>query len=136
MTACLATPTKAASAALPCEEVAADADHQPTVLACRSAQGVAPLLYRPDLAWALTGAVMTVAHRPLWYAVGVVLMVLGFGVVGWVARGLLGQQPLRQRTQAEVTGRTGSPRLGWRRSRLRGAWPGGAGSGGTRRPAA
>lgn len=36
------------------------------------------------MAWALTGGVVTVDHRPLWYAVGVALMVLGFGVVGWV----------------------------------------------------
>jgi hypothetical protein len=93
-------------------------------------------LLHSGMAWALTGAVVTVDHRPLWYAVGVVLMVLGFGVVGWVVRGLLGQQPLRQRTQAEVTGRAGSPGLGRRLSRLRGVWPGGAGSGGRRRPAA
>jgi hypothetical protein len=52
------------------------------------------------MAWALTGAVVTVDHRPLWYAVGVVLMVLGLGVVGWVVRGLLRQQPPRQRTDA------------------------------------
>jgi hypothetical protein len=83
------------------------------------------------MAWALTGAVVTVDHRPLWYAVGVVLMVLGLDVVGWVVRGLLRQQPPRQRTQAEVTGRTGSPRLGRRVSRHRGAWPCGG-----RRPAA
>jgi hypothetical protein len=93
-------------------------------------------LLHSGMAWALTGAVVTVAHRPLWYAVGVVLMVLGFGVVGWVVRGLLRQQPPRQRTQAEVTGRAGSPGLGRRGSRLRGVWPGGAGSGGRRRPAA
>ncbi len=39
-------------------------------------------LLQSAIARALTGAVMTVAHRPLWHAVGVVLMVLGFGVVG------------------------------------------------------
>jgi hypothetical protein len=68
-------------------------------------RGAAWLLHSA-MAWALTGAVMTVAHRPLWHAVGVVLLVLGLGVVGWVARGLLREQPLRQRTQAEGTGRT------------------------------
>ncbi len=67
-------------------------------------------LLHSAMAWALSGAVMTVAHRPLWHGVGVVLMVLGLGVVGWVVRRLLRQQPPRQRTHAEVKGRTGSPR--------------------------
>ncbi len=101
-------------------------------------------LLHSAMAWALSGAVMTVAHRPLWHGVGVVLMVLGLGVVGWVVRRLLRQQPPRQRTHAEVKGRTGSPRherrvsprLGRRVGRHRGVWAGRAGSGGRRRPAA
>ncbi len=93
-------------------------------------------LLHSAMAWALSGAVMTVARSPLWHGVGVVLLVLGFGVVGWVVRGLLRQQPPPQRTHAGVTGRTGSPRLGRRASQHRGAWTGRAGSGRRRRPAA
>ncbi len=93
-------------------------------------------LLHSAMAWALTGAVMAVDHRPLWHAVGVVLLVLGLGVVGWVVRGLLRQQPLRQPTQAEGTGRAGRPRPGRRASHHRRVRAGGAGSGGRRRPAA
>jgi len=93
-------------------------------------------LLHSAMVWALTGAVMTVAHRPLWHAVGVVLMVLGLGVVGWVVRRLLRQQPPPQRTQAEVTRRAGSPRLGRPVSHHRGVRAGRVGSGGRRRPAA
>jgi hypothetical protein len=91
-------------------------------------------LLHSAMAWALTGAVMTVARRPLWHGVGVVLLVLGFGVVGWVVRRLPRRQPPPQRTQAEGTGRTGGPRPG-RRGRHRGVRAGRAGSGGRRRPA-
>jgi hypothetical protein len=93
-------------------------------------------LLHSAMAWALTGAVMTVARRPLWHGVGVVLMVLGFGVAGWVVRRLPRGQPPPQRTQAEGTERTGSPRAGRRGSRHRGVGAGRAGSGGKRRPAA
>jgi hypothetical protein len=93
------------------------------------------LLLHSGMAWALSGAVMTVAHRPLWHGVGVVLMVLGFGVVGWVVRRLLRRQPPRQQHQAEGMGRTGSPHPGRRGGRHRAAWPGSAGSGGRRRTA-
>jgi hypothetical protein len=44
-------------------------------------------LLRSGMAWALTGAVVTVDHRPPWYALGVALMVLRSGVVGRVVRG-------------------------------------------------
>jgi hypothetical protein len=51
-------------------------------------------LAEPELAWllhgavvwAVTGALMMMARRPLWSAVGVVLTVLGLGVVVWVVR--------------------------------------------------
>jgi hypothetical protein len=93
-------------------------------------------LLHSAMAWALTGAVMTMARRPLWHAVGMVLLVLGLGVVGWVVRRLLREQPLGQRTQAEQTGRTGSLRPRRRVSHHRGIWAGRAGSGRRRRPAA
>ena len=93
-------------------------------------------LLQSGMAWALTGAVMAVEHRPLWDAVGVVLLVLGFGVVGWVVRGLLRPATAPSADPRRVRGWTGGPRLGRRVSRHRGAWAGRAGSGGRRRPAA
>jgi hypothetical protein len=61
------------------------------------------------MVWAVTGAVMTVARRPPWHAVGVVLMVLGLGVVGWVVRPLLRQQPPRQQTNGMFPHRSSRP---------------------------
>jgi hypothetical protein len=49
-------------------------------------------LLHSAVVWALTGALMTMARRPLWSAVGVVLTVLGLGVVVWVVR----RQPPRR----------------------------------------
>ena len=43
-------------------------------------------LLHSALVWALTGALLTMARRPLWSAVGVVLTVLGLGMTGWVVR--------------------------------------------------
>jgi hypothetical protein len=41
-------------------------------------------LLQTAMAWALTGAVMTVEHRPLWHGVGVVLLVGGLAwSAGW-----------------------------------------------------
>jgi hypothetical protein len=48
-TACLATPTKAASAAPPLPRGCRRCRHEPVVLACRPAQGGASLRSRPDL---------------------------------------------------------------------------------------
>jgi hypothetical protein len=93
-------------------------------------------LLHSAMAWALSGAVMTIARRPLWHGVGVVLLVLGFGVVGWIVRRLLRQQPPPRWTDAEGTGRTGSPRRERRLSRHSSVWAGRAGSGGRHRPAA
>ena len=59
-------------------------------------------LLHSALVWALTGALLTMARRPLWSAVGVVLTVLGLGMTGWVVRRR--QQPPRQQ-------RTGSSRI-------------------------
>jgi hypothetical protein len=92
-------------------------------------------LLHSAMAWALTGAVMTVARRPLWHGVGVVLLVLGLGVVGWVVRRRLRQQPPRQRTDAEGSRRTGGPGLERWASRHRRVPAGRAGSGGRHRPA-
>jgi hypothetical protein len=55
-------------------------------------------LLHSTLVWALTGALMTIARRPAWSAIGVVLTVLGLGVAGWVVRRLLHQRPPRQPT--------------------------------------
>jgi CHASE2 domain-containing sensor protein len=55
-------------------------------------------LLHSALVWAVTGALMTMARRPLWSAVGVVLTMLGIGVAGWVVRRRLHQQPPRQPT--------------------------------------
>jgi hypothetical protein len=73
-------------------------------------------LLHSTLVWALTGALMTIARRPAWSAIGVVLTVLGLGVAGWVVRRLLHQRPPRQPTnrvfppsQHQVTPE-GSPR--------------------------
>ena len=52
-------------------------------------------LLHSALVWALTGALLTMARRPLWSAVGVVLTVLGLGMTGWVVRRR--QQPSRQK---------------------------------------
>jgi len=65
-------------------------------------------LLHSAMVWALTGAVMTVARRPLWHAVGVVLMALGVGVAGWVLR-LLRQQPQRQQTNGIFPHRSSRP---------------------------
>jgi hypothetical protein len=93
-------------------------------------------LLHSAMVWALTGALMTVARRPLWDTVGVVLMVLGIGVAGWVVRRRLRQQPPRQRTDAEGSRRTGGPGLERWASRHRRVPAGRAGSGGRHRPAA
>ncbi len=66
-------------------------------------------LLHSAMAWALTGAVMTMARRPLWHAVGVVLLVLGLGVVGWVLRRLLRRQPPRQQTNGIFPHRSSRP---------------------------
>jgi hypothetical protein len=70
-------------------------------------------LLHSAMVWALTGALMMMARRPLWSAVGVVLTVLGLGVVGWVVRRR--QQPPRQQPNrisriAAASQATGSPR--------------------------
>lgn len=52
-------------------------------------------LLHSAVAWTLTGALMLVARRPLWDAVGVVLMALGTGLMGWVVQRRR-QQPPRQ----------------------------------------
>ena len=86
-------------------------------------------LLHSAMVWALTGAVMTAAGRPLWHGVGVVLMVLGFGVVGWVVRRLPRGQPPPQPIHAEETG-DGEPRAGRRGGRHRRVGAGRAGNGG------
>jgi hypothetical protein len=43
-------------------------------------------LLHSAMVWAVTGALMMMARRPLWSAVGVVLTVLGLGVAGWMVR--------------------------------------------------
>lgn len=55
-------------------------------------------LLHSAMVWALTGALITLARRPLWDAVGMVLTVLGIGVAGWVVRRRLHRQPPRQQT--------------------------------------
>jgi hypothetical protein len=45
------------------------------------------------IAWTVTGALMLVARRPLWDAVGVVLMALGLGLIGWVVQRRRHQPP-------------------------------------------
>jgi hypothetical protein len=66
-------------------------------------------LLHSAMVWALTGALMTVARRPLWDTVGVVLMVLGIGVAGWVVRRRLRQQPPRQQTNGIFPRRPSRP---------------------------
>jgi hypothetical protein len=65
-------------------------------------------LLQSALAWVLTGALMTMARRPLWSAVGVVLTVLGLGVIGWVVRRRR-QQPPRQQPNRIVPHHSSSP---------------------------
>jgi hypothetical protein len=69
-------------------------------------------LLHSALVWALTGALLTMARRPLWSAVGVVLTALGLGMTGWVVRRR--QQPPRQQPNGIVPHRSrpghGSPR--------------------------
>jgi hypothetical protein len=72
-------------------------------------------LLHSAMVWALTGALMMMARRPLWSAVGVVLTVLGLGVVGWMVRRRPRQQPPRQQPNrisriAAAGQATGSPR--------------------------
>ena len=55
-------------------------------------------LLHSAMVWALTGALITLARRPPWHAVGMVLTVLGIGVAGWVVRRRLRGQAPRQQT--------------------------------------
>ena len=64
-------------------------------------------LLHSALVWALTGALLTMARRPLWSAVGVVLTVLGLGMTGWVVRRR--QQPPRQKPNGIVPRRSSRP---------------------------
>jgi hypothetical protein len=66
-------------------------------------------LLHSAMVWALTGALMMMARRPLWSAVGVVLTVLGLGVVGWVVRRRQRQQPPRQQTNGIFPHRSNRP---------------------------
>jgi hypothetical protein len=50
-------------------------------------------LLHSAVAWALTGALILVADRPLWDAVGVVLLALGLGLIGWVLQRRRHQSP-------------------------------------------
>jgi hypothetical protein len=65
-------------------------------------------LLHSALAWALTGALMMMARRPLWSAVGGVLTVLGLGVV-WMVRRRPRQQPPRQQTNGIFPHRSNRP---------------------------
>jgi hypothetical protein len=56
-------------------------------------------LLHSALVWALTGALLTMARRPPWSAVGVVLTVLGLGMTGWVVRRR--QRPQRQKPNGD-----------------------------------
>jgi hypothetical protein len=64
-------------------------------------------LLHSALVWTLTGALLTMARRPLWSAVGVVLTVLGLGMTGWVVRRR--QQPPRQQPNGIVPHRSSRP---------------------------
>jgi hypothetical protein len=66
-------------------------------------------LVHSAMVWALTGVLMMMARRPLWAAVGVVLTVLGLGVVGWMVRRRLRQQPPRQQTNGIAPDRSIRP---------------------------
>jgi hypothetical protein len=50
-------------------------------------------LLHSAIAWTVTGALMTAARKPLWDAVGVVLMALGLGLTGWVVQRRRHQPP-------------------------------------------
>lgn len=50
-------------------------------------------LLHSGVAWALTGALILVAGRPLGDAVGVVLLALGLGLIGWVLQRRRHQPP-------------------------------------------
>src|SRR4029453_16624778 len=65
-------------------------------------------LLHSALVWALTGALLTMARRPLWSAVGVVLTVLGLGMTGWVVG--RGQEPPRQKPNGVVPQPSSRPR--------------------------
>ena len=67
-------------------------------------------LLHSALVWTLTGALLTMARRPLWSAVGVVLTVLGLGMTGWVVRRR--QQPPRQQPNGIVPHRSSRPGQG------------------------
>jgi hypothetical protein len=66
-------------------------------------------LLHSALVWALTGALMMMARRPLWSAVGVVLTVLGLGMTGWMVRRRPRQQPPRQQTNGIFPHRSNRP---------------------------
>jgi hypothetical protein len=65
----------------------ASSDPQP------SAERELAWLLHSGVAWTITGALMAAAHRPLGDAVGVVLMALGLGLIGWLVQRRRHQPP-------------------------------------------
>jgi hypothetical protein len=79
-------------------------------------------LLHSGVAWALTGALILVAGKPLGDAVGVVLLVLGLGLIGWVLQRR--HQPPRQLANWIFQHRSAKPqgpprRQGGRHERVR-----------------
>lgn len=87
-------------------------------------------LLHSAIAWALTGALILVAGRPLWDAVGVVLLALGLGLIAWVLQRRRHQSPRQlanwifQYRSAKPQGLP--PREGGRHARVRGGPASGA----------